>query len=80
MEITFDDYAAYAGMGLTVEEMEQRIMAKRSNKEEVKAFNPFAFKMILSPERKDKMKMPPKPVKKSRYAQQLFEIGAGWDE
>ncbi|WP_079708101.1 hypothetical protein [Paraliobacillus ryukyuensis] len=86
MRFATRDYYPYLGQGLSVEEMEERIIAdtklqkKLREKESEAEFSPFAFKMILSPERKDKMKMPPKPVKKSRYAQQLFEIGAGWDE
>lgn len=39
------------------------------------------IKLTINPWRKrKKLKKPPKPVKRSKYAQQLFEIGAGWDE
>lgn len=38
----------------------------------------IAFK--IHPFRKQKGKKPPKPIKRSRYAQELFEIGAGWKD
>lgn len=34
----------------------------------------------IHPTRKGKTKKPPKPIKRSRYAQELFEIGAGWKD
>ncbi|GAA5417969.1 hypothetical protein Pryu01_03047 [Paraliobacillus ryukyuensis] len=76
------DYYPYLGQNLSIEEMEERIIADTKQAKALRNsdFDRFAFKMILSPDRKDKMKLPPKPVKKSRYAQQLFEIGAGWNE
>lgn len=41
-----------------------------------------AIKLKIDPSRKKwgKLRMPPKPIERSRYAQQLFEIGAGWNE
>lgn len=40
----------------------------------------FVIKLKISYSRvkEDKLKMPPKPIKRSEYAQQLFEVGAGW--
>jgi len=36
------------------------------------------FSISLSRYKENKVKMPPKPIKRSRYAEYLFSIGAGW--
>lgn len=38
------------------------------------------FKIDMSRYKEGKMKYPPKPIKRSAYAEKLFEIGAGWSE
>lgn len=43
-------------------------------------FKLFRFNFVISEERKHRAKLPPKPVIRSRYANELFEIGAGWNE
>jgi len=38
------------------------------------------FSISLSRYKENKVKLPPKPIKRSKYAQQLWEIGAGWNK
>lgn len=45
-----------------------------------KIFVPYQFKFVINKYRKDKDKRRPFPVKRSRYAQQLWGRGAGWGE
>ncbi|WP_281252277.1 hypothetical protein [Sediminibacillus massiliensis] len=40
----------------------------------------YKMQWKVSEFRKDKDKKPQEPVKRSEYAKQLFEIGAGWNE
>ena len=40
------------------------------------------IKFVISPSRyrRKQLKKPPDPIQRSKYAQQLFEIGAGWSD
>ncbi len=39
-----------------------------------------AIKFVISPYRIKKIKLPPKPIQRSEYAESLFQEGAGWNE
>ena len=42
----------------------------------------FVIKLKISYSRvkEDKLKMPPEPIKRSKYAEELFKVGAGWSD
>lgn len=61
-----------------LENIEKRIRERRL-KGTTWQRRPPIIKFSISPHRKN-LKKPPEPVKLSKYAKQLFEIGAGWNE
>lgn len=75
-------YADLTGIGLTAEQINDEICKrlKIGKYEPKRVFDPFAISFVLSLYRKDMLKEPPKPIKRSRYAQMLWNEGAGWNE
>lgn len=72
------DVSDLVGKGLTAEQIGAEI--KRREQANKPVFKPFSFQFVINPYRRDRDKLPPKPIKRSRYAKQLFEIGSGWNE
>lgn len=40
----------------------------------------YQIKFKISKHRKDRFKKVQKPIERSKYAKELFKIGAGWNE
>jgi hypothetical protein len=75
---TMSDYMQYMGKGMTADEIEEAVQSKYRKAKP--PFNLFSVSFVIGSNRKYRAKLPPKPVERSRYAQELWTIGAGWNE
>jgi hypothetical protein len=70
------EYYEFIGKGMTAEEMQKAVEAKRAK--DKPPLKPLSYRWVISEFRKDKRVGVIKPVLRSNYARALFKIGAGW--